>query len=111
MRKEKIYKHIDSCQYVMKEAQDIFKALSDLTRLKIVIFLLNGEKCVCEIFPHLKRTQSTTSIQLKKLEEWNIVESRRDGKRIFYRIKKTKICDILKVVGVKGEYQCRKKKK
>ena len=93
----------------MREAQKIFKALSDPTRFKIVYSLLNGEKCVCEIYPLLKRTQSTTSIHLKKLEKLGLIESRREGKRIFYSIKDTKICDILKSAGVEGEYSCKKK--
>ena len=95
----------------MKEAQDIFKALSDKTRLKIVILLLSGEKCVCEIFPHVKRTQSTVSIQLGKLERLGIVKSRRYGKRIFYSIKDTRLCDILRIAGIKGEFTCMKKAK
>jgi len=83
----------------MKEAVKILKALSDETRLKILEFLLNGEKCVCQIFPHVKRTQSTVSIQLGKLEEWGIVESRREGKQIFYKIKDYRICDVFKALG------------
>jgi len=83
----------------MKEAVKILKALSDETRLKILEFLLDGEKCVCQIFPHVKRTQSTVSIQLGKLEEWGIVESRREGKQIFYKIKDYRICDVFKALG------------
>ena len=83
----------------MEEAVKILKALSDETRLKILEFLLDGEKCVCQIFPHVKRTQSTVSIQLGKLEDWSIVESRREGKQIFYRIKDYRICDVFKALG------------
>jgi len=82
-----------------KETLKILKALSDGTRLKIVEFLLDGEKCVCEIFPHAKRTQSTVSIQLNKLERVGILESRRDGRRVFYKIKDYRVCDIFKSVG------------
>lgn len=83
----------------MNEKIKILKALSDETRLEIVKFLLDGEKCVCEIFPHVKRTQSTVSIQLGKLESLGILESRRDGKRVFYRIKDFRVCDIFKALG------------
>ena len=83
----------------MKESLKIFKALSDETRLKIVEFLLDGEKCVCKIVPHTKRTQSTVSIQLGKLEIWGILESRREGKWIFYKIKDYRVCDVFKAVG------------
>lgn len=75
------------------------KALSDETRLKIVEFLLDGEKCVCEIFPRVNRTQSTVSIQLAKLEKAGIVKSRRQGKKIFYKIKDLRVCDVLKALG------------
>jgi len=83
----------------MKENLKILKALADETRLKIVEFLLNGEKCVCEIFPLVKRTQSTVSIHLGKLEDAGILKSRRDGKKIFYSINDLRICDIFKSLG------------
>jgi len=81
----------------------ILKALADETRLKIVEFLLDGEKCVCEIFPHLKRTQSTTSIQLDVLRKAGILKSRKDGKRVYYFIIDTKVADILKALGYSKE--------
>ena len=65
---------------------NLFKALSDETRLKIVLFLSGGEKCVCEIIPHVNRAQSTTSLQLQKLENLGIVSSRREGKSIYYSL-------------------------
>jgi len=78
---------------------EILKAMSDETRLRILKLLLNGEKCVCQIFPKVKRTQSTVSIQLATLEKAGLIESRRDGKKIFYKIKNTAVCDIFKVLG------------
>ena len=83
----------------MEDGLNILKALSDGTRLKIVEFLLDGEKCVCEIFPHVKMTQSTVSFQLGVLEKCGILKSRRDGKRIFYSIEDLRVCDIFKVLG------------
>ncbi len=82
----------------MKETLKILKGLSDETRLKIVEFLLDGEKCVCKIVPYTERTQSTVSIQLGKLESWGILESRRDGKKIFYKIKDYRVCDVFKAL-------------
>ncbi|MEM5871327.1 MAG: metalloregulator ArsR/SmtB family transcription factor [Candidatus Aenigmatarchaeota archaeon] len=80
----------------IKEAIKFFKALSNETRLKIVKSLIHGEKCVCEIFPLVKRTQSTVSIQLSKLENAGIVEAKRKGKMVFYSIKDKRILKILK---------------
>ncbi|MFH0949168.1 MAG: metalloregulator ArsR/SmtB family transcription factor [Candidatus Aenigmatarchaeota archaeon] len=76
---------------------NIFKALGDETRLNIVEFLLDGEKCVCEIFPHVKRTQSTVSIQLSKLEKSGILTSRRDGKKIYYKISNEKVRKMMNI--------------
>jgi len=81
------------------ETINVLKALSDATRLRIVEFLLDGEKCVCEITPHVKRKQSTVSIQLGRLEKSGILESRRDGKKIYYKIKDYRVCDIFKALG------------
>jgi len=82
----------------MRESLKIFKALSDETRLKIVELLLDGEKCVCEIASHVNRTQPTISIQLAKLESLGIVESRREGKSVYYKIKDKRVVKILKII-------------
>ena len=92
----------------MEYEQKIFKNLADTTRLKIVEFLLEGERCVCEIIPFTKKTQSTVSFHLNKLKKDGILASRKDGKKIIYRIKDHKICDMFKalknkkVIGLKG---------
>ena len=83
----------------MKEDLDLLKALADDTRLKIVKYLLEGERCVCEIFPYVKRTQSTVSIHLGNLEDAGVLESIREGKKIFYKIKDKRVCDIFKALG------------
>ncbi len=85
----------------MKNEMKILKGLADETRLKIVKFLLDGEKCVCEIYPHIKRTQSTTSIQLDYLKKSGILESRKEGKRVYYQISNKKIYEILKSLDLK----------
>ncbi len=82
-----------------KDTLRLLKAMADETRLKIIGFLLDGEKCVCEIFPHVKKTQSTVSIHLGKLEDAGILESERRGKKIFYRIKDIVVCDVFKALG------------
>jgi len=83
----------------MKKELQIFKALADETRLKIIERLLDGKKCVCEIFPYVKRTQSTVSIQLNILKNAGIVDSKREGKNVYYFISDKKVCDVFKAVG------------
>ena len=82
-----------------KKAIEILKALADETRLNIFELLLDGEKCVCEIFPKVNRTQSTVSTQLAKLEKAGLIESRREGKKIFYKIKNPVVCNVFKALG------------
>ncbi|MFA5106171.1 MAG: metalloregulator ArsR/SmtB family transcription factor [Candidatus Micrarchaeia archaeon] len=64
----------------------IFKALGDQTRYNIASCLLGGEKCACELPVLVKRAQPTVSLQLKALAKAGIVSSRRDGKKVIYRL-------------------------
>lgn len=82
----------------MADKLSILQSLSDDTRFKIIELLINGERCVCEIFPKMNRTQSTVSIHLGKLENAGILQSRRDGKKIFYKIIDKRVIEILKVL-------------
>ncbi|MEK6947374.1 MAG: metalloregulator ArsR/SmtB family transcription factor [Nanoarchaeota archaeon] len=89
----------------------LFKALGEETKFRIIKILLNGEYCACEIPFLIKRTQSNTSMHLKKLAEWGIIKSRRDGKMIIYTIKDKKIFDIFETLGYdKGEFKWKKAK-
>jgi len=73
----------------------LLKSLADPTRLKILYFLKTGEKCQCEIVPYLRRSQSTISEHLQLLANIGIIESRKDGRKILYKIRKEKITSIL----------------
>ena len=64
----------------------LFKALSDPLRLQIVEFLRGGEKCVCEIFPHIEVAQPLASRHLKLLKDCGLIRNRKDGNRRFYAI-------------------------
>ena len=71
----------------------ILKALADGTRLKIVKFLLDGEKCVCEIWKEFDLQQNLTSHHLKVLKDNKVLLGRRDGQKIFYKLNK-KVMDL-----------------
>jgi ArsR family transcriptional regulator len=70
----------------MKDALRIFKGLADPTRLRIVSLLLKRDLCVCELMFVLKMEQSRISHQLRILRDADLVEDRREGKWITYRI-------------------------
>ncbi len=65
---------------------DIFKALSEESRLRILSLLLEGELCVCEIEACLKMTQSNASRHLTALKRSGILESCRNAQWTYYRI-------------------------
>jgi DNA-binding transcriptional ArsR family regulator len=64
----------------------VFYALSDPIRLEIVTYLRNGEKCVCEIVPHLNLIQPLVSRHLRILKNAGIVRCRKDGTKRMYSI-------------------------
>ena len=76
----------------------ILGALSDPTRLEIIEFLGPEERCVCEIVPAFGRAQSTISKHLAILNEAGILERRIDGKRTLYRVKNSRLFDLLREV-------------
>jgi ArsR family transcriptional regulator len=79
------------CEVQMKQAVKIFKALSDPTRIRILMLLLKRKLCVCELVFTLKMEQSRISHQLRVLREAGLVEDVREGKWINYQIpEKTK---------------------
>ncbi|MEM4576127.1 MAG: metalloregulator ArsR/SmtB family transcription factor [Candidatus Nezhaarchaeales archaeon] len=76
----------------------ILKALADPTRLQILSFLKDGERCVCEIIPAIGKAQSTISKHLDILYEAGILDRRTDGRKTLYRVKNYKVFDIIKDV-------------
>ena len=65
---------------------EIFKALSDPSRLKIVLALLNREHCVCDIAVICQQSESAISHQLRVLRTLKIVKNRREGKSVYYTL-------------------------
>jgi len=70
------------------EMEALFKALADATRLRILGLLLTGEVCVCDIHQSLKIPQPKASRHLAYLRRTGLVETRRDGLWIHYRLGK-----------------------
>jgi len=68
------------------EMETLFKALADATRLRILGLLLTGEVCVCDIHESLKIPQPKASRHLAYLRRSGLVETRRAGLWIHYRL-------------------------
>lgn len=84
----------------MDEKIKMLKAMGDETRIKILQYLLNGEKCACTIVPFIGKAQPTVSQHLKILVEACILEVRRDGIKMLYRIKSDQAIRIMEVLDI-----------
>ncbi len=82
----------------MDKRLSTLKLLADSTRLKIIDFLRDGERCACEIVAYTKKSQPNVSLHLKKLEENGILEFRKDGTKVMYKIKDKSVLRILNLL-------------
>lgn len=74
------------------------KTIAQPTRLKILHFLKDGEQCQCKIIPKMKEDQSNISRHLTHMRDMGILESRREGVSVYYRIKDKRVFSLLSLV-------------
>jgi ArsR family transcriptional regulator len=81
----------------MNQAIEAYKAAGEETRLRILRLLLQapGELCVCEVVDALEKPQYTVSKSLTVLRNAQLVEERREGKFMMYRLLHSPFNDIL----------------
>jgi ArsR family transcriptional regulator, lead/cadmium/zinc/bismuth-responsive transcriptional repressor len=65
---------------------ELFSALSDASRIRIVAILLEGERSVSALASGLKMTDSAVSHQLRGLRQMHLVRTRKAGRQVFYTI-------------------------
>ena len=70
----------------MRELLAITKALADANRTRVVLFLGGREMCVCQIVEMLHLAPSTVSKHLDILCRAGLIESRKDGRWVYYRL-------------------------
>ena len=70
----------------MREFLAIAKALSDASRVRALTALAGGELCVCQIIELLGLAPSTVSKHMAVLHQAGLVESRKEGRWIYYRL-------------------------
>ena len=76
---------------------DIFKAMSDPSRLRIVLALLSQEHCVCDIAAICGQSESAVSHQLRLLRTQKIVKNRREGKIIYYSLDDDHVVSLVRM--------------
>ena len=88
----------DSQQFTDHAVEDMtafFKVLGDETRIRIVLLILDAERCVSDIASSLSMSDSAVSHQLKALKSAGLVKTRRDGKNIYYSLDDEHVNEIL----------------
>ncbi len=76
---------------------EIFKALSDETRTKILYLLAEGELCVCDLADILGMSLPAISHHLRLLRTMRLVKYRRQGKQAYYSLDDGHIVQLIKV--------------
>jgi DNA-binding transcriptional ArsR family regulator len=71
---------------LLNRIADVLKAMADSTRLKILHSLHQGERCVSEILENVGGSQANVSKHLSVLKRAGLVDCRRQGLNVFYRI-------------------------
>jgi DNA-binding transcriptional ArsR family regulator len=77
----------------------IFRALSTPARIRILAAIGNGEACVCHLEALLDLRQAYISQQLMEMRDADLVDTRRDGRYIFYRLTEPDLLDVLVDIG------------
>lgn len=74
---------------------DVFKALSDPKRIRIMEMLCEGEMCACRILEEFDFTQPTLSHHMSVLSKCGLVNSRKEGQWTHYSINKDKVRETI----------------
>lgn len=76
-----------------------FKALGDETRLRIILKLMHGERCVCDLVDDLGAAQSLLSFHLKTLKDAGLVTDRKQGRWVYYAVNASAIASLGGLLG------------
>ncbi len=77
----------------------ILRAVSSSSRIKILAGIGRGEACVCHLESLLNMRQAYISQQLMEMRDVDLLETRRDGRYIFYRLSEPQFLDSLLEIG------------
>jgi len=86
------HQEVEAARSLMQDYPDIdgmtelFKALADPGRLRILVALDAREMCVCDLAALLGVSESAASHQMRLLRTMNLVRNRRDGQVLYYRL-------------------------
>lgn len=76
---------------------ELFKALSDETRVRVLYLLSQRELCVCDMAYLLEMTMPAVSHHLRFLKTLRLIKSRKDGKLVFYSLEDNHVVSLINV--------------
>lgn len=82
----------------------IFKALADVTRMRIMSTIIDTSKTVSEIVKETNESQSCVSHQLRVLKKVSIVKNQRKGKYVYYTLDDDHVKNILKLTFLHAQH-------
>ena len=90
---------VNSKQQLLFEKQaEVAKAIAHPLRIAILDFLKNGEQCVCDIAEHVKSERSNVSRHLSVMVNASVLEYRKDGLKVIYKLKTPCILEFFSCV-------------
>ncbi len=81
-------------QLLFEKQAEVAKAMAHPLRIAIIDFLKGGEKCVCDIAVHIGSEQSNVSRHLSVMVKAGVLEYRKEGLKVIYKLKCPCILDF-----------------
>ena len=78
------------------ELAELFKYFANPTRVRILMLLNDGDRCVYDIAESLEMSQSAVSHQLSLLRKSNLVRTEREGKSVLYALNDEHVWEIIR---------------
>lgn len=85
-------------QLLFEKQAEIAKAIAHPLRIAVVNFLKDGEQCVCDIAEHIGSERSNVSRHLSVMVNAGLLEYRKEGLKVIYRLKCACIVDFFSCV-------------
>jgi ArsR family transcriptional regulator len=83
-----------------KKLLHTFKALSEESRLRILMLLKHGELCVCDIAENLRLTQPNISFHLSMLKDAGLIGDRKEGRWTYYSLNESDLFIRFLLLGI-----------
>lgn len=85
-------------EVVNKLTADFLKALAHPVRVEVLKMLAPGERCVCELVEELEVEQSNLSQHLAVMRRQGLIEARKEGTKVLYRVTDPSVLAVLRSV-------------